>query len=178
MPRTARRLSRNARSDTPLAKQYRAARSAYRQAGKALRNSCSRAKSRCGFPKTTIVGGKRFAFHAKSAKAMKSAFLGAPAGDGTNEDVIRAQLGHLNVKDQTQWEPIAEKYEAPIATFDEAFAVLARASSGSGRKPDWRKFDLATLRECPGLEDAQLPAWMHDAQSQAEEQAHYDEVPF
>lgn len=108
MPRH--RLSANARSEAPLAVEYRRSRAAYRRAGRALRKSCSTKKRVCGFSRRRS-GGRTFAFTEKNVKAMLDHFLSAPAGSGTNEDVIRAQLGHLDVRDPVQWEAVAERYE-------------------------------------------------------------------
>ena len=172
------RLSRNARSDTPLARRYREARAAYKKAGQDLRNSCSAKSRSCGYPRRTPHKGPRFKFVAKSGKAMKAEFLQLPAAGGTNEDLLRAQLGHLNVKDPAQWEPIAEKFEVPIETFDEAFEVLAKAAHGRGRKPDWRKLDIEILRSCPGLDQLQLPTWIHESKTEDEQRVVYEEAPF
>lgn len=174
------RYSRNASAETPLAIEYRSARLAYLKAGEALRRSCATERRACGFPKAPKGARTRYAFVAKNTKAMLSEFLGAPAPGGTNEDVLRKQLGHLNVRDKTEWEPIAEKYETgPLETFDEAFAALARAAKGGRSKPDWRRFDIAVLRECAGLDSLELPTWVYEAANQQEEGARfYGEVPF
>lgn len=117
-------------------------------------------------------------FSARSAKEMQAEFLGAAGRGGDNEQILRQQLGHLQVRDPVQWEAISEKYEKPVATFDEAFAVLAKAASKGtpNRKPDWRNFDLQALQECSGLQGLQLPAWMHEAQLSAQEREHYAEA--
>lgn len=178
------KLSRNASAETPLAIEYRLAKERYHEAGAALRSSCADNAETCGFSKAPAGRLKQFRFFAPSADAMESEFLRAPAPGGTNEDVIRAAIGHLSVKDPTEWEPIAERYETgPLATFSDAFAVLAKAAKGSKRKPDWRKLDIDTLRSCPGLSDLQMPEWMLEASTQQEEAARYygrysDEVPF
>jgi hypothetical protein len=173
-----RRPSTNTRRDTPLAREYRAAKVAYHKAGKALRASCAAAARKCGYPRPfKLRGKKRFKYVADNVRSMKAAFLGTPADGGTNESIVRAQLGHMDVKDATQWEPIAEKYEArAVETFDQAFAVLARES-----RKDWRKFDIEVLRSCPGLDEVDLPAFMHEAKSQEQiEQSvvSAEEVPF
>ncbi len=114
-------------------------------------------------------------FAARSAEEMASEFGGVGNKGGTNEDIIRQQIGHLGVRDKTQWEAIAEKYEVKggIETWPEAFKVLASKATPAGkRKPDWRNFDLETLRECPGLSELQLPPWMHAAKDHEEMHEH------
>jgi hypothetical protein len=179
------RYSRNARLDTPLAIEYRRAKKAYHDAGRALRNSCkSKKQQACGFPRAASGSVKQYKFFAENAAKMEADFLAAPAPSGTNESILLAQLGHLTVKDPAQWESVAEKYETgPLETFSDAFAALAKVAKGSKRKPDWRKFDIEVLRSCPGLGDLQMPEWMMDASNQQEEAARYygrysEEVPF
>lgn len=127
-------------------------------------------------PLTTLdpaSGYKGRSFKARNADEMSGELLGAAAGAGTNEHLIEAQLGHLNVKDPTQWEAISEKYETgPIETYADAIKVLAKASAGGGRQPDWSSFDFEALQSCPGLERLQPPGWLQDAKSDQEQAQH------
>ncbi|MEO9196314.1 MAG: hypothetical protein ABI445_21895 [Polyangia bacterium] len=113
-------------------------------------------------------------YKARSAKEMGSELLGAAARGGSNEQIIREQVGHLGVKDPTQWEAISEKYEAKnVNTYEDAIRVLASASTAKGsRQPDWRNFDFETLQSCPGLEHLTPPTWLQDAHTDREAAKH------
>jgi phage gp29-like protein len=125
---------------------------------------------------------------ARSAAEMMAEFLAAPArppkdyvegteersGRGwTNDRITDVAAGRRSGADQAQWDAIREKYDAPkVATFEEAFRLLAQASAraSGGKRPDWRHFDLETLRQCRGFERAELPPWLHDATNHREQQ--------
>jgi hypothetical protein len=116
-------------------------------------------------------------YYARSAEEMKQEFLGATGRGGRNEDLLSDQVGGTTkqkggVRDAAQWDAVRLKYEAPhVETFDEAFKVLAQAAAKKNplRKPDWRDFDLETLRECNGLQHLDVPAWLHEAANEREQ---------
>jgi hypothetical protein len=161
------------RAQTPLARRFRAARRVFQDAERALRRSCESSKRLCGYP-TELEHGLR----ARSMLEMKSEFLEAPTSSGTNEDVIRTQLGHLGVRDTVQWESVAAKYDTgPLRTFDEAFAVVAKRSRRRGYL-EWDRFDIGVLRSCPGLEALELPSRVEKARAEDLVAQYYGEVPF
>jgi hypothetical protein len=130
-------------------------------------------------PPTTADPASGFrgrSFYARSAEEMKQEFLDAAGKAGANHYLIERVVGGTTkhaggARDKAQWDAVRLKYDAPnVETFDEAFRVLARAAAEQSptRRPDWRNFDLETLRECSGLEQLEIPGWLHDAANHQE----------
>jgi phage gp29-like protein len=145
-------------------------------------------------------------YKCKSGEAMLHEWLSAPArppedyivGPGeslegwTNERVANTATGRASGKDTSQWDPIREKYGVPkVATFADAFKVLAAASARAARQhvdrggeqakedksrlPDWRHFDWEALKECRGFENVGMPPWLHEAEAAKAQQAEMEE---